>query len=161
MTNKDFNTIVNFIEEKKFKTRKTDGWSYITTVEAISVSDIMELLKAMTMDEDKKLLLLIDLTSRLPYGVKCRENKLDSQICTLHPEQLINGVERFEPYLRPMSSMTWEEKFEYDAITSSDNVLENHLKEIHWLNTKHFDYRGLIPLGLAIPVTEKNNPYKS
>lgn len=30
---------------------------------------------------------------------------------------------------------------------------------IDWLNKHHFDYRGLIPMGLAIEVTE-NNPYK-
>jgi hypothetical protein len=29
-----------------------------------------------------------------------------------------------------------------------------------WLNAHHFDYRNLIPKGLAIEVTEKNNPYK-
>ena len=28
------------------------------------------------------------------------------------------------------------------------------------LNRHHFDYRGLIPKGLAIEVTEENNPYK-
>lgn len=31
---------------------------------------------------------------------------------------------------------------------------------IHWLNKNHFDYRRLIPMGLAIEVTEENNPYK-
>ena len=29
-----------------------------------------------------------------------------------------------------------------------------------WLNKKMFDYRGLIPKGRAIAVTEDNNPYK-
>jgi hypothetical protein len=29
-----------------------------------------------------------------------------------------------------------------------------------WLNKHHFDYRGLIEKGLAIEVTEENNPYK-
>ena len=28
-----------------------------------------------------------------------------------------------------------------------------------WLNANHFDYRGLITMGLAIEVTEENNPY--
>jgi hypothetical protein len=28
-----------------------------------------------------------------------------------------------------------------------------------WLNAHHFDYRGLIEKGLAIEVTEENNPY--
>ena len=30
---------------------------------------------------------------------------------------------------------------------------------LDWLNSKHFDYRGLILKGLAIAVTEDNNPY--
>lgn len=29
-----------------------------------------------------------------------------------------------------------------------------------WLNSHHFDYRGLISRGLAIAVTKDNNPYK-
>ena len=29
-----------------------------------------------------------------------------------------------------------------------------------WLNSHHFDYRGLISKGLAIAVTKDNNPYK-
>lgn len=31
---------------------------------------------------------------------------------------------------------------------------------IDWLNAHHFDYRGIIEKGLAIAVTEENNPYK-
>lgn len=31
---------------------------------------------------------------------------------------------------------------------------------VDWLNAHHFDYRGLIRKGLAIEVTEDNNPYK-
>jgi hypothetical protein len=30
----------------------------------------------------------------------------------------------------------------------------------NWLNSHHFDYRGLIERGLAIAVTKDNNPYK-
>jgi hypothetical protein len=33
-------------------------------------------------------------------------------------------------------------------------------KFIDWLNAHHFDYRGLIEKGLAIAITENNNPYK-
>jgi hypothetical protein len=28
-----------------------------------------------------------------------------------------------------------------------------------WCNKNHFDYRGLIPKGLAIEVNKENNPY--
>ena len=31
---------------------------------------------------------------------------------------------------------------------------------IDWLNKHHFDYRNLIGKGLAIAVTEENNPYR-
>ena len=34
-------------------------------------------------------------------------------------------------------------------------------KYLDWLNAHHFDYRGLIPKGLAIEVTKKNNPYEN
>ena len=33
------------------------------------------------------------------------------------------------------------------------------IKGYDWLNAHHFDYRGLIDEGLAIEVTEENNPY--
>lgn len=42
----------------------------------------------------------------------------------------------------------------YDEIISSIEIFD-------WLNAHHFDYRGLIPKGLAIPVTKENNPYKT
>lgn len=71
-------------------------------------------------------------------------------------------VEMVKPYLRPMSSMTEEEKKEYQYITErwmydADYSIAD---SIDWLNEHHFDYRGLIPKGLAIAVTEENNPYK-
>lgn len=98
-------------------------------------------------------------------------------------------VEGIKPYLRPMSSMTKEEAkelsvlygfkdilsakitdkyvefvvddgfcsrkiwYEYDDIISSIEIFD-------WLNKHNFDYRGLIPMDLAIEVTEENNPYK-
>lgn len=62
------------------------------------------------------------------------------------------------PYLRPMSSMTEEEKIDYRAFFNYDGV-EYPEEYIDWLNAHHFDYRGLIEKGLAIEVLE-NNPYK-
>lgn len=65
-------------------------------------------------------------------------------------------IDDFIPYLRPMSSMTEEEHKEYEEwLPDGFNV-----NTIDWLNAHHFDYRGLIPKGLAIEVTEENNPYK-
>jgi hypothetical protein len=86
-------------------------------------------------------------------------------------------------YLRPMSSMTEEEfeslkeysglKYEQLDLASYQNgtykCLDFYLSEVpsyivilvfDWLNAHHFDYRGLIERGLAIEVTEENNPYK-
>lgn len=34
------------------------------------------------------------------------------------------------------------------------------LKQLDWYYSKHFDVRGMIPLNLAIEVTDKNNPYE-
>ena len=81
-------------------------------------------------------------------------------------------LETVEPYLRPMSSMTEGECIELDNIEATieniSEVIPNapyyievvSSKQIDWLNAHHFDYRGLIEKGLAIEVTEENNPYK-
>ena len=86
----------------------------------------------------------------------------------------VEFAEKVKPYLRPMSSMTKEEQKELEKIIdgilgykarnyfhSEDDYKWNTLYEaINWLNAHHFDYRGLIEKGLAIEVTEENNPYK-
>ena len=67
-------------------------------------------------------------------------------------------VEDFRPYLFPLSSMTEEQKKEYQYITerwmydSSYSISDS----IDWLNQNHFDYRGLIEKGLAIDATGLN-----
>ena len=64
------------------------------------------------------------------------------------------------PYLRPMSSMTDEERKEYELLANHCIVTSIgfiHLEVaplIDWLCRKMFDYRGLIPEGLALPATE-------
>ena len=117
------------------------------------------------MTEQDKQLLLQDLCGRLPYGVKCRMLKSDSQVCTLD-SGLLDKVEILEPYLRPMSSMTDEEEGTLDSMCNGVEMvsrlsgLKMFDKAFGWLNANHFDYRGLIEKGLAIAVTEENNPYK-
>ena len=54
------------------------------------------------------------------------------------------------PYLRPMSSMTKEEREEYSHITLCDVIDCEAWNEVDWLNAHHFDYRGLIEKGLAL-----------
>ena len=82
-------------------------------------------------------------------------------------------VEDFKPYLRPMSSMTEEENEEFEELFISYSISRDrncvyhssrgdlNLEIIDWLNAHHFDYRGLIEKGLAVEVTEENNPYKN
>lgn len=68
----------------------------------------------------------------------------------------------FKPRLFPMSSMTEEQKKEYnslrDRVTTyhyengnivEDIELRDNWKSIDYLNANHFDYRGLIEKGLA------------
>jgi hypothetical protein len=74
------------------------------------------------------------------------------------------------PYLRSMSSMTDKEREKYQKFIFpcpdyngkvTIGVYHRDLyKAQDWLNTHHFDFRGLIPKGLAIEVTKENNPYK-
>lgn len=80
-------------------------------------------------------------------------------------------IETFKPYLRPMSSMTEEEKIELKEYLEAEEVdcdgfgyieggtLEDYISRtpyslcnyvIDWLNAHHFDYRGLIEKGLAL-----------
>ena len=69
----------------------------------------------------------------------------------------ICDLERSLPYLRPMSSMTDEEKVEYHNLSYEEEREEyefgewvtrvyyhDTIESIDWLNAHHFDYRGLI-----------------
>lgn len=130
------------------------------------------------MTQEDKELLLKDLSARLPYGVivKHFDTKVGSEgnlvnICILDDitTTIINeeGYEDIaflieaKPYLRPMSSMTEEEKKRYDDILTKMYYHEKStLGDISdYLNSIHVDYRGLIEKGLAIKITEENNPY--
>lgn len=62
-------------------------------------------------------------------------------------------IESIKPYLRPMSSMTEEEYDELCELANSKFIGDS--KEIDWLNKKMFDYRGLIPMGLALEAPEE------
>lgn len=117
------------------------------------------------MTQEDKELLLMDLSARLPYGVKVRHitesaKKIGASylIDVLNPilyKYILEDNILAWPYLRPMSSMTEEEK--EILRTLKWTKLEHHT--VDWLNSHHFDYRGLIEKGLAIEVTEENNPY--
>lgn len=110
------------------------------------------------MTNEEKELLLKDLCARLPYGVKVYGNysysngeKIidDTRVETLDLSKLdwfVNGIE-IKPYLRQMSSMTEEEEIAYLNLEGAARIID-------WLNTHHFDYRGLIKKGLALEAPE-------
>ena len=125
--------------------------------------------------EDKKLLLKY-LCMALPYKVKvCLYEKeacillgIDGYEVYLDVDSDSFRIESIKPYLRPMSSMTEEEKEEFDNFCVIDELVWEGKTEIgyknqaiimsvaiNWLLKKHFDFMDLIPKGLAIEVTEE------
>lgn len=118
--------------------------------------------------EDKKLL-LTDICARLPYNVviRCTDNDTDYK-CFLTTDilnELLHNIEYYDykPYLRPMSSMTAEEQAEFvqfhcvtlcPVVINDCLTIGNESKMIDWLLAHHFDFRGLIPMGLALEVPE-------
>ena len=120
------------------------------------------------MTPEEKQLLLIDLCARLPYNdykVQIKEEEDDiPRISKLVPSYIDDikycSIASIKVYLRPMSSMTEEEENEYYALEELSRKKSNHgIDILDWLNSHYFDYRGLIEKGLAIEVTEENNPY--
>lgn len=126
------------------------------------------------MAQEDKELLLKDLCTRLPYDVMVNVAGYDTEKLigienetittkatpTSYSDKGEYPIDIVKPYLRPMSSMTDEEE-EYDRLNVYEKGMFPHTEEaFDWLNAHHFDYRGLIEKGLAIAVTEKDNPYK-
>ena len=135
------------------------------------------------MTQKNKELLLKDLCARLPYGVKVQHlsHQIPLKILSINPNGVtwVTGDKGYpfevdwancKPYLFPLSSMTDEQKefiknkFCYDwDIDDHPNSLWAHCIDIgdideliDWFHKNHIDYRGLIPMGLAIDATGKN-----
>ncbi len=124
------------------------------------------------MTQEEKDLLLKDICGRALYGVFVEYDYGDSvkRATKFHGNYLYLMMEGslqwkdFKPYLRPMLSMTEEEKKEFESLgwrvdELDDNVPWNHnaynvFEGVDWLNKKMFDYRGLIPMGLALEAPE-------
>lgn len=109
-------------------------------------------------DKDKKLL-LIDLSARLPYRQFVLLGEKETvMLCGIDGDEVYLNidsdsfhVESIKPYLRPMSSMTRDESYELDHVEERyDNHYDSIVAQIDWLNSHHFDYRGLIERGLAL-----------
>ena len=134
------------------------------------------------MEENLKQLLLKDLCARLPYGVNVLDDMGRTYKLQLGNAYLIdlfygNGdyVEApIRPYLRQMLSITEEEKKELKADTCPEGTgyfdekylicpMSHYGEQIsydfmsvilEWLNSRHFDYCGLIEKGLALEAPE-------
>lgn len=121
----------------------------------------------MTLED--KVLLLKDLCARLPYHPVvnvyndswdgCKRGKFDNNLGFHHVEAFLCDRIEIRPYLRPLSSMTEEEREEYfdfrnqelQRVAFAEVGRESAIAEISdWFNEHHFDYRGLIEKGLAI-----------
>lgn len=136
------------------------------------------------MKQEDRELLLRDLCARLPYGVQIIIESynigvlkgIDGDI--ISTDKGINyPLKLVRPYLFPLSSMTEEQYNSLHELGILDNCSHSYeyvnphihgvsfifkqfktysLELIEWLNKNHFDYRGLIPKGLAIDATGLN-----
>lgn len=139
------------------------------------------------MTQEEKEMLIKDLCGRLPYGVMLKHISTEKPFKLFSikrdeyasykkdgVELAVNGIyydwyvnDKYhdielyiKPYLRPLSSMTDEEKYQYEK-TQWEYQAEycapeyfDGLESYDWLNAHHFDYRGLIEKGLAIEAPE-------
>ena len=137
----------------------------------------------MIMTQEELDLLIRDLCDKLPYGVKTTYSGIDAEIRGIDvPSKTVDLIEwgkhrfaavpihKIKPRLRPMNSATAEERYavrqilgDYidiwngyiDILDSSNRFSFEELQAVFdWLNTHHFDYRGLIAKGLAVEDTE-------
>ena len=133
------------------------------------------------MTQNEKDLLLKDLCARLPYGVKVQSYGYEDGVKTIETLSAIDSdgyMSTLEcetlkpiakPYLFPLSSMTEEQKKEYNCqkhlisvcrYAYGDVVEEDELFDspasFEYLIENNFDCRGLIPMGLAIDATGLN-----
>ena len=135
-------------------------------------------LKNNIMTQEDKDLLLKDLCARIPYGVKgiIKGGDVVTTPLKWYAEQTLElsigymvVKHGWRPYLFPLSSMTEEQKYRCPiGIANLETFIKNEswtylelnpdsiLCFIGWLNKNHFDYRELIPKGLAIDATGLN-----
>ena len=130
-------------------------------------------MKKELLNSDKELLLK-DLCARLPYGVRMFEiepvNNIQSNLTLLsitNKESVIcitpsggvigSSIDTFKPYLFPLSSMTSKQKTELSMlVVGVEDIFKAFLIEVEFYHKHHIDYRGLIPMELAIDATGLN-----
>ena len=128
------------------------------------------------MTQENKDLLLKDLCSRLPYGVKIKVPSWDERemeyvdridvLYSINGDEYIKSsneaydfdLEDIKPYLFPLSSMTNRQLEELQSYMIKDNygILYHTLESYDYLYRNNIDVRGLIEKGLAINATNLN-----
>jgi hypothetical protein len=138
------------------------------------------------MTQEDKELLLRDLCSRLPYNPLVEYEGEDYNVLGIAHGRLVlckplmshtlnenPRIEEIKPYLFPLSSITEEQLYELREIFGFEIEFSNGFIELstfhhnklgylemdamfEWFNKNHFDYRGLIPMGLANDATGLN-----
>lgn len=126
------------------------------------------------MRQEDKELILKDLCARLPYGAKCENyNHIDGRnvfkVTDIRDNGYICGTVNnhycwavfdpleLKPYLFPLSSMTEEQEKEYNDLNCYELGCFPHTEAaLDYLIKNQFDFRGLIPKGLAIDATGLN-----
>ena len=116
------------------------------------------------MTQEEKDLVLKDICSRLPYGIKVNnEIQGDFKIYGIC-ENFVFGrnevchidfdIEKIKPYLFPLSSMTEEQIKEFNSITQKCNTyIGKSILLTDFCNKHHIDWRGFIEKGLALDAT--------
>lgn len=134
------------------------------------------------MTQEEKDLVLKDICSRLPYNVKAyvkhwsnidrkyyegvydvksvfpslNEILVQSKSGSVDVTYVTLGYyeHEFKPYLFPLSSMTDEQEEEYNNLNCWELGCFPHTEDaLDYLIANHFDYRGLIEMGIAIDAT--------
>ena len=121
------------------------------------------------MTQEDRQILLKDLSSRLPYGVRYRrfawddkreEKCISAKIYSISPDGYVRNyhedesdyIDNVRPYLFPFSSITKKTLEELSAYID----IKNAYVAVEFFNSHHIDYRGLIEKGLAIDATGLN-----
>ncbi len=133
--------------------------------------------------QEDKLLFLTDLCGRMPFGVVCTDTYLNvtgtlSAIGLNYDMGVLDKddgedesvyIPNCKPYLFPLDSMTDEQKNNCPINETNLNIIKSNIGYgiiempwrlsylfVDWCNKNHFDYRGLIPMGLANDATGLN-----
>jgi hypothetical protein len=122
--------------------------------------------------EDKELLLK-DLSARLPYEVKYMDilnpdehpstlQSIDNCGLVMANDGFSHEIENVKPYLFPLESMSEEQKNYIDNLWvvneyyGTFSLSGDMSGTVDFYNKHHLDWRGLIPMGLALDATNLN-----